>query len=47
MTDDADRTYAEFQANGVETLGPPQKADWGSSLMFEDPDGNQLLAGTK
>ena len=42
-TDDIDKTYAEFQAKGVETLGPPQKEEWGSSLMFKDVDGNQLL----
>jgi catechol 2,3-dioxygenase-like lactoylglutathione lyase family enzyme len=42
-TDDIDATYAEFQAKGVETLGPPKKAEWGSSLMFKDVDGNQLL----
>jgi catechol 2,3-dioxygenase-like lactoylglutathione lyase family enzyme len=47
VTDDIDATYAEFQARGVETLGPPQKAEWGSSLMFKDADGNQLLVSTK
>ncbi len=47
VTDDIDRTYAEFQARGVETMGPPKKADWGSSLMFKDADGNQLLVSTK
>lgn len=47
VTDDIDATYAEFQAKGVETLGPPKKAEWGSSLMFKDPDGNMLLVSTK
>ena len=47
VTDDIDATYAELRAKGVETMGPPQKAEWGSSLMFKDPDGNQLLVGTK
>ena len=47
VTDDIDKTYAEFQANGVETLGPPKKAEWGSSLMFKDVDGNQFLVSTK
>jgi catechol 2,3-dioxygenase-like lactoylglutathione lyase family enzyme len=47
VTDDIDATYQEFQARGVETLGPPQKADWGSSLIFRDADGNQLLVSTK
>ena len=47
VTDDIDATYAEFQKKGVETMGPPQKAEWGSSIMFKDADGNQLLVGTK
>jgi predicted enzyme related to lactoylglutathione lyase len=47
VTDDIDATYAEFQAKGVETLGPPRKEEWGSSLMFKDPDGNQMLVSTK
>jgi len=47
FTDDIDATYAEFQAKGVETMGPPQKAGWGSSLMFKDPDGNKFLVSSK
>ncbi len=46
-TDDIDATYAEFQARGVETLGPPKKEGWGSSLMFKDPDGNQYLCSAR
>lgn len=45
-TDDIDATYAELQANGVETDGPPQKAEWGSSVSFRDPDGTQYLIST-
>jgi predicted enzyme related to lactoylglutathione lyase len=47
VTDDIDRTYKEFQSKGVEMTGPPQKAEWGSSLMFKDADGNQLLVSSK
>jgi predicted enzyme related to lactoylglutathione lyase len=47
VTDDIDATYAELQAKGVQTMGPPNKAEWGSSLMFQDPDGNKLLVSTK
>ena len=47
VTDDIDRTYKEFTDKGVEMMGPPQKAEWGSSIMFKDADGNQLLVGTK
>jgi predicted enzyme related to lactoylglutathione lyase len=46
-TDDIDATYAHLNANGVETLGPPKKAEWGASLMFKDPDGNTFLVSTK
>lgn len=46
-TDDIDATYAELQANEVDIVGPPQKADWGSSVMFRDPDGTQYLISTR
>ena len=46
-TDDIDATYAELQEKGVDTMGPPQKAEWGSSLMFRDPDGTQYLISTR
>ncbi|MES2176231.1 MAG: VOC family protein [Gemmatimonadota bacterium] len=46
-TDDIDGTYAEFQAKGVETLGPPEKAGWGSSIKFKDSEGNQLLVSSR
>lgn len=46
-TDDIDATYAELEANGVETSGPPQKAGWGSSVSFRDPDGTQYLISTR
>jgi hypothetical protein len=36
-----------MKEKGVETMGPPQKAEWGSSLMFRDVDGNQLLVSSK
>ncbi len=46
-TDDIDATYAELTAAGVETLGPPQKADWGSALLFKDPDGNTFVVSSR
>ncbi|GJG85694.1 lactoylglutathione lyase [Gemmatimonadetes bacterium T265] len=46
-TDDLDATYAELTAAGVETLGPPEKAPWGSSLKFRDPDGNTFLVSSR
>jgi predicted enzyme related to lactoylglutathione lyase len=47
ITDDIDATYADFLAKGVAMTGPPKKADWGSSLMIVDPDGNKLLVSQK
>lgn len=46
-TDDIDATYADLEANGVETEGPPQKQEWGSSVSFRDPDGTQYLISTR
>ena len=47
FTNDVQKTYEELSAKGVEFLGPPQIADWGSSAIFKDPDGNQFVLGSK
>ena len=44
---DVQKTYDELSARGVEFVGPPQVADWGSSATFKDPDGNQFVLGSK
>lgn len=46
-TDDIDGTYERLVAAGVEVLGPPQQMEWGSSLLFRDPDGNTFHVGTR
>ena len=46
-SDDLDATYERLTAAGVETLGPPKKESWGSSLLFRDPDGNTFVISTK
>jgi uncharacterized glyoxalase superfamily protein PhnB len=46
-TDDIDATYAQLVANGVETVGPPQKAEWGSSVSFRDPEGTRYVISTR
>ncbi|MEX2268858.1 MAG: hypothetical protein WEA75_09250 [Acidimicrobiia bacterium] len=34
-----------FEAGGVQTPGPdPQRADYGTFMTFNDPDGNGWLA---
>ncbi len=46
-TDDIDAAYARMTAAGVETLGPPEKAGWGSAVKFRDPDGNTFVLSSK
>ena len=41
------KTYDELVSRGVEFLGPPSAADWGTSAIFKDPDGNQFVLGSK
>jgi catechol 2,3-dioxygenase-like lactoylglutathione lyase family enzyme len=45
--DNAQRTYDELTARGVEFDGPPQKQPWGTFLKFKDPDGNQFVLSSK
>ena len=47
MADQVDRTYDELAAKWVEFLGPPQIADWGSSALFKDSEGNTLIVSSK
>ena len=46
-TKDVQKTYDELSSRGVEFLGPPQAADWGTFVMFKDPDGNQFILGSR
>jgi catechol 2,3-dioxygenase-like lactoylglutathione lyase family enzyme len=45
LADDVEATYRELSAKGVVFLKEPQKADWGTSAIFADPDGNQFVLG--
>ena len=47
VADNVERTYQELAAKGVEFVGPPMTADWGSSAIFRDPDGNQFVLSSK
>lgn len=47
LTNNVQRTYDELVGRGVEFTGPPVTADWGSSAMFRDPDGNEFVLGSK
>jgi catechol 2,3-dioxygenase-like lactoylglutathione lyase family enzyme len=44
--DDVFATAKEMKARGVEFVQEPQKADWGTSAIFKDPDGNQFVLST-
>jgi catechol 2,3-dioxygenase-like lactoylglutathione lyase family enzyme len=43
VTDDVEATAVEMKGKGVEFVQDPQKADWGTSAIFKDPDGNQFV----
>ena len=44
--DDVEATAKELKARGVEFVQEPRKADWGTSAIFKDPDGNQFVLAT-
>lgn len=44
---DVEKTYEELRARGVEFVAPPKKEPWGTSVIFKDPDGNQLHIGSR
>ena len=46
MADDVEKTAAELKARGVEFTQDPQKADWGTSAIFKDQDGNVFVLST-
>ncbi len=43
---DVDALAKELKARGVEFVQDPRKADWGTSAIFKDPDGNQFVLST-
>jgi len=47
LADDVPATYRELTGRGVEFLGEPQVAEWGSSATFKDPDGNTFVLSSK
>jgi predicted enzyme related to lactoylglutathione lyase len=46
MAEDVEATARELQERGVEFVQPPQKADWGTAAIFQDPDGNKFVLST-
>jgi predicted enzyme related to lactoylglutathione lyase len=45
--DDVVATYEVLSARGVEFVAPPKQEPWGTSVIFKDPDGNQLHLGSR
>ena len=41
--DDIEKTVVALRGKGVEFQGDIQRAGWGSSAVFKDPDGNQFV----
>ena len=46
-SNDVEKTYEELKGRGVEFTAPPKKEPWGTSVIFKDPDGNQLHIGSR
>lgn len=44
--DDVKATHKELTAKGVKFVQEPKEADWGTSAIFADPDGNQFVLGS-
>jgi predicted enzyme related to lactoylglutathione lyase len=43
LSDDVETTARTLKERGVEFVQEPEKADWGTSAIFKDPDGNQFV----
>ncbi len=46
IADDVKATWRELAAKGVVFIQEPKEADWGTSAIFADPDGNQFVLGS-
>jgi predicted enzyme related to lactoylglutathione lyase len=46
VADDVKATWKELAAKGVKFVQEPKEADWGTSAIFADPDGNQFVLGS-
>ena len=46
-TDDVEKTWKQLSGKGVTFTAPPKKEPWGTFAVFQDPDGNRFVLGTK
>jgi len=45
--DDCFATAATLKSRGVEMVSEPKREIWGSTAIFKDPDGNQLVFSSR
>jgi catechol 2,3-dioxygenase-like lactoylglutathione lyase family enzyme len=45
--DNVEKTYHELSNRGVKFAGPPKQEEWGSFVVFEDPDGNKFMLSSR
>lgn len=45
--DDVSATAAALKAKGVKFAQEPKKESWGTSAIFEDPDGNKFVLSSR
>lgn len=45
LVDDVEKAYRQLSERGVEFPQPPKKQPWGTSAVFQDPDGNTFVMG--
>lgn len=46
-TDSVQRTYETYVARGVTFTSPPKTEPWGTSAIFQDPDGNAFVLSSR
>lgn len=47
VADDVRSTYEEFIKRGVEFVQKPQEFEWGTSAVFQDPEGNLFVLSSR
>lgn len=45
--DDVEQAHQELTALGVAFSKPPTKEQWGTSAVFQDPDGNSFVLASR
>jgi len=47
VADNIEATYEDMSKRGVKFNQPPKKEEWGTSAIFEDPDGNKFVLSSR